>query len=366
MDNTSNLIQTIIVGLPSDRVTLHEELAKLYSAEVVRVKTHNFEETKKSTSDSQVSFIRLNPAEIVKRIFRDPPVVSRELAPFDSIFHIKMQKQNRRPLSIGVAILHYERPHLLQRAIRSVLNQTRIPDEILVCDDGSKSNESVDLLNSLKSENNNFNQDIKIVQNKNLYLGALRNKAAETLQTDLIFFLDDDNVMHPTALEKFEAAYKSTNSEIIGSYQSRYYQGAPSFLGDTTYFTGVGVLGTAKKNWIADGNCLIDREFFIKTDGNSEIHSVGADDHEFFTKAQLMGGTIEIIPEKLIACQQLRLRLRNSQVRQDSKGLRVSEAFSNNANVIDFSEIGRRPVLNVDKVLFQRYILAHRQNAPFF
>ena len=84
--------------------------------------------------------------------------------------------------------MHYERPHLLQRAIRSVLDQTRIPDEIIVCDDGSKSNESVKLLNSLKSENNKFNQAIKVVQNKNLYLGALRNKAAKTLQTDLIFF----------------------------------------------------------------------------------------------------------------------------------------------------------------------------------
>ena len=31
-------IQTIIVGLPSDRVTLHEELAKLYSSEVVKLR----------------------------------------------------------------------------------------------------------------------------------------------------------------------------------------------------------------------------------------------------------------------------------------------------------------------------------------
>ena len=79
-----------------------------------------------------------------------------------------------------------------------------------------------------------------------------------------------------------------------------------------------------------------------------------------------MGGKIEIIPEKLIASQQLRLRLRNSQVRENSKVLRVSEAFSNHANVTNFSEIGRGPVLNVDKVLFQRYIVAHRQNEPFF
>ena len=194
----------------------------------------------------------------------------------------------------------------------------------------------------------------------------MRNKAAKTLQTDLIFFLDDDNVMHPTALEKFEAVHTLTKAEIIGSYQSRFHQNVPTFFGDTTYFIGVGVLGTAKKNWIADGNCLIDREFFIQTDGNSELHSVGSDDHEFFTKAQLMGGKIEIIPEKLIASQQLRLRLRNSQVRENSKVLRVSEAFSNHANVTNFSEIGRRPVLNVDKVLFQRYIVAHRQNEPFF
>ena len=289
-----------------------------------------------------------------------------ELAPFNCIFHIKTQKRKIQPVSIGVAILHYERPHLLQRAIRSVLDQTRIPDEIIVCDDGSKSNESVKLLNSLKSENNKFNQAIKVVQNKNLYLGALRNKAAKTLQTDLIFFLDDDNVMHPTALEKFEAVHTLTKAEIIGSYQSRFHQNVPTFFWRYNLFHWCRRPWNSKEKLDPDGNCLIDREFFIQTDGNSELHSVGSDDHEFFTKAQLMGGKIEIIPEKLIASQQLRLRLRNSQVRENSKVLRVSEAFSNHANVTNFSEIGRGPVLNVDKVLFQRYIVAHRQNGPFF
>ena len=117
----------------------------------MRVKTHNFAPTKKPDSNPQVKFIRLNATEIANQIFRDLNIVSRELAPFNCIFHIKTQKRKIQPVSIGVAILHYERPHLLQRAIRSVLDQTRIPDEIIVCDDGSKSNESVKLLNSLKS-----------------------------------------------------------------------------------------------------------------------------------------------------------------------------------------------------------------------
>jgi len=96
--------------------------------------------------------------------------------------------------SVSVVIPAYNRAHLLERCLDSVLGQTLAADEIIVVDDGSTDN----TVSTLKS----LHPDIKLIQQDNLGVSAARNTGISAARHDWIALLDSDDVWHENKLER--------------------------------------------------------------------------------------------------------------------------------------------------------------------
>lgn len=107
----------------------------------------------------------------------------------------------------SVVIPTYNRLRYVQRAIKSVLEQTMQPEEIIVIDDGSTDNTA----NELKK----YFPSIKLYSNqKNYGVSHARNRGAEHASGNWLAFLDSDDTWHPTKLEE-QAKFLKSRNEII-------------------------------------------------------------------------------------------------------------------------------------------------------
>jgi glycosyltransferase involved in cell wall biosynthesis len=102
--------------------------------------------------------------------------------------------QDCRP-TVSVVIPAYNSAHLLPDAVRSVLGQTRPPDEVIVVDDGS-----TDDTPSVLAE---FGNRLRIVAHaENRGLPAARNTGIRAATGSLIALLDADDAWLPRMVEK--------------------------------------------------------------------------------------------------------------------------------------------------------------------
>lgn len=95
--------------------------------------------------------------------------------------------------SISAIIPVYNGAHYIREAVRSVLQQSLKPDEIIVVDDGS-TDETPRILESL------VETGIIAVRQENCGAGCARNRGIETACGSLIAFLDADDLWLPGKL----------------------------------------------------------------------------------------------------------------------------------------------------------------------
>lgn len=102
---------------------------------------------------------------------------------------------NATPL-VSVIIPTYKRPHLLVRAISSVLNQTYKNLEVLVVDDYSQ-DDTPSVVRAIKDPR------VRYVRHEvNKGLPAVRNTGIRTVRGEYIAFLDDDDEWREDKIEK--------------------------------------------------------------------------------------------------------------------------------------------------------------------
>ena len=109
--------------------------------------------------------------------------------------------------SVSVVIPTYNRAHLLERCLVSVLGQTLTADEIIVVDDGSTDN----TVSTLKSRH----PEVKLIQQDNLGVSAARNTGISAARHDWIALLDSDDVWHENKLERQITALNNAPEYLI-------------------------------------------------------------------------------------------------------------------------------------------------------
>lgn len=109
----------------------------------------------------------------------------------DEIDRVAMQDQGH--LSIAVVIPNYNRPRLVAEAIESVLAQTRPADEVVVVDDGSRERSELTV--------QSFGGRVGYIYQVNRGLAGARNTGIRETRSDLLTFLDDDDLLEPNHLE---------------------------------------------------------------------------------------------------------------------------------------------------------------------
>lgn len=114
-------------------------------------------------------------------------------------------------LTISVATCTYNGGKYLREQLNSIIKQTHLPDEFVVCDDGS-TDSTLQILDEFK-KNTTF--QVRIYHNKKR-LGYTKNfeKAINLCKGDIIVLSDQDDVWLPHKIEKLEYIFK--NSPDIG------------------------------------------------------------------------------------------------------------------------------------------------------
>ncbi|MBF0448480.1 MAG: glycosyltransferase family 2 protein [Magnetococcales bacterium] len=112
--------------------------------------------------------------------------------------------------SVSIIIPTYHRPDDLGRCIQSILQQTRLPEELLIIDDGAL--EQVPLQPACEQAG------IRVVYHRKNSPGltASRNVGIDLSQGDIIFFLDDDVVLYPEYVAAILEVYDQQGGADLG------------------------------------------------------------------------------------------------------------------------------------------------------
>jgi glycosyltransferase involved in cell wall biosynthesis len=105
-------------------------------------------------------------------------------------------------LQISVVIPTYNRGNLIRRAIQSVLNQTRLPDEVIVVDDGSS--------DDTREQVASFGGAVRYVHQTNAGASHARNRGVHEVQSEWVAFLDSDDIWLEGHIARMVAAIAST------------------------------------------------------------------------------------------------------------------------------------------------------------
>jgi glycosyltransferase involved in cell wall biosynthesis len=111
-------------------------------------------------------------------------------------------------LAISIIIPTYNYAAFLPRAVASCLQQTYLPKEIIIVDDGSTDDTPTIL--AQWQQNPAYTSLIKYIRRTNQGPGAARNVGASQAQGQWLVFLDADDELLPTALAEFAQAALST------------------------------------------------------------------------------------------------------------------------------------------------------------
>jgi len=109
-------------------------------------------------------------------------------------------------MKVSLVITTYNWPAALDRVLTSVENQTLLPNEVIIADDGS-TQETYDLIESYK---NNKNLSIKHVwqPDEGFRAAAIRNKAILNASNEYIIFIDGDCIVRNTFIEMHQKLAK--------------------------------------------------------------------------------------------------------------------------------------------------------------
>jgi Glycosyl transferase family 2 len=113
------------------------------------------------------------------------------------------------PLFVSIALCSYNGAQYLQEQLDSIAVQSRLPDELVVCDDRSP-DETTEIVKTFAS-NVPFPVRLTINERK---LGSTKNfeKAISLCRGDIIFLSDQDDVWREDKLMRFELAFVSATS----------------------------------------------------------------------------------------------------------------------------------------------------------
>ena len=187
---------------------------------------------------------------------------------------------------ISVIIPLYNGRTYIGQAVESVLNQTFVPMEILIVNDGSSDNGAARIPDHPR---------VRIIGQPNSGVAAARNRGVRESIGNMLAFLDQDDTWVPEKLEK-QVAYLREHAElgyVLAHQLIRLAAGVsrPAWLKpDQVNQPSVGYL---------PGTLVVRRETFHQVGPFNETYKSGSDS-EWFFRAKDMGVPMHILPDVLL------------------------------------------------------------------
>jgi len=206
------------------------------------------------------------------------------------------------PVSIGVVLVHRDRPHPAARALDSLASQTRPPDALAVVDAASTDPAAVGILREAVAR---FRPGPAcLLEQDTPSLGAARAAGAAALGTGWLLFMDDDNIAPPEALATFARAAATGRADIWTCWARLFSVGHPSAatMEQAPLYAPLGPVPglMARENTLGDANLLIRTEAFHVLGGFDPDPTIGAEDWDLLVRAWIAGVRHRVIPRVLL------------------------------------------------------------------
>jgi glycosyltransferase involved in cell wall biosynthesis len=192
---------------------------------------------------------------------------------------------------VSVVIPVHNRADLVSRAIRSVLDQTRPPEEVIVVDDGS-TDATPEILAT-------FGSDIRVLRHdRPRERGAARNAGARSARGEMLAFLDSDDEWKPDKLARQLRAQVPVSVTGIENVDTAGSTVRPDYAPPATAWDQ---LLRHNRYHGAPSSLLIDSDLFHGIGGFPEERAVqGSEDWLLLVKLRASGSPIMVLPVPLV------------------------------------------------------------------
>ena len=229
---------------------------------------------------------------------------------------------------VTAVITHHDRPALLVSALEAVDGQDYANLDIVVVDDGSELRESHRLLDEM--ERGSWRHELRILRQDNRFLGAARNAGARAARSDLVAFVDDDDVPVPHFVSSLVTAHQATDSDAVTCAMRAFHKplGTPAPADDrgTWVFLGDALHLAAVENCLGGAPVLLKRSALEAVGGYHERHGLGFEDWHLYVRLLFAGYKVMSLPEPLYWYRIQPISMRSTMSAYDS-ALIVLEEF---------------------------------------
>lgn len=226
-------------------------------------------------------------------------------------------------MTTSLIIATYNWPEALELTLLSALNQSLLPDEIIVADDGS-TEETRNLIDSVKR-----NAKVPIIhvwhEDEGFRLAKIRNRAIAVSKGDYIIQVDGDIILHPDFVKDHVGFAKrgsyvsgsrvNLNAELSQRLRDSHSVKVSVFMkGTRNFFNGLHLPFLSRfqehyrKNdlfYVRGCNMAFWRDDLIKVNGyNEDLRGWGREDNEISCRLENIGNERRIAKFRAIAFHQ--------------------------------------------------------------
>lgn len=195
--------------------------------------------------------------------------------------------------SVDVVVPHFQVPDLLQEALAALRAQTRTPTQVIIVDDGSHDEVTPVVLSRLEQAG------VRVIRQSNRGPAAARLTGLIAARSRYVMFLDADERLHPTTIEKCLGALRRNPALTYVSPLVRTFDASgPRLEGwvplgpDPDFLWALNVGGAAS-------GTLFDRARLLALDALDPA-APGYEDWDMFCAIASRAGQGEVIPEYLL------------------------------------------------------------------
>ncbi len=199
-------------------------------------------------------------------------------------------------LSVVMSVYISDNPIYFIDAVNSLLNQTRMPDEIIIIADGPISQELEIAISNFK--NNHLIRFLKL--KKNCGLALSRKKAISSASFDIIAVMDSDDICAPDRFEKQIKLLLDGEAQVVGGWIEEF-DSQPMDKGKVrnTPTNYEQIISFGKwRNPINHVTLMFTKEAYDSVGGYSSVRH--SEDWDMISRMLIEGVIIKSVPEVLV------------------------------------------------------------------
>ena len=149
-----------------------------------------------------------------------------------------LKNRNYPHFSVLMSVYNKEKASYLDKALMSVENQTVIPDEIIIVEDGPI---SIELKKVISKHKKKFGRGFKnVISEKNQGLGAALRLGTKYVSTNWIARMDSDDISVPNRFEiQLKEIIRKPNIAVVGGQVTEFAENIARFYCDHDFVRNI-------------------------------------------------------------------------------------------------------------------------------